>query len=598
MKGLRLAEALLLATLIVWGGTLRVVNLGDLPLGAPETEEGTSWLAVQGQMSHLGPLLPSGLAYWKGWPYTLAAAASAALFGLSKFSIRFPSALAGTAAIVLAWWATRRALARAGVAPALAVAAALASAYVLAFSQWSILMSRSARFYELGLALVLAGLAAAIDAFADDGVAGTRDSFFATLAFGAIVVVATATFHPGALLLLLVPAYLAIGGRLGSLRWLAVAGTTLVVGLWFLGVLLVWKTGHVEAGSGREDAAAVFGTGFWKPAAIAALTYAGFAMLGRAARTSRGVRLTGLVVLVLLALLAAIPAMPILRAGTPLRSFRVLGDGHPGLVLLAAIGMIALGAAAFRGGPARGRIAALLFVAAFVPTVLVGGSTAHFVPRYLLFALGPLTIVAMAGCAVAIDMISHARRSSIGAQSAGSASALGALLFIGVPFVLLPAIGPRGAHQAAALRAGDPVSPLFAASPSRPYMMDIETPALWVGRRITPDDRIVSTNRAIVPAILGRLDAWYAPPIPAMLDVSAAGEPRNLITGTPAIRTTDQLEQLCDEARVFVIVDPQSEASAEVADLKRWLVARLGGPALAPGPGEASVFVLPKGCSR
>src|SRR2546426_659626 len=70
----RRIEIVLLALIIAGAAAVRFARLGDLPLGAAGSEEGTSWIVTSAQMQHGWPALPSGLAYWKGWPYTLLAA--------------------------------------------------------------------------------------------------------------------------------------------------------------------------------------------------------------------------------------------------------------------------------------------------------------------------------------------------------------------------------------------------------------------------------------------------------------------------------------------------------------------------------------------
>src|SRR5881628_80234 len=161
-------------------------------------------------MQHGWPALPSGLAYWKGWPYTLLAALTSSLFGLSSWALRVPSALAGSASVPLAWWGTRSILRRMNVSGWPAAAASLLAAYLMGFSAWCLLMSRWGRFYALGQTLFLAGLAVAAVGLSASGPLPRRT----LAAFGVLLVVASTTFHAGALLLLALPAALAMGARL------------------------------------------------------------------------------------------------------------------------------------------------------------------------------------------------------------------------------------------------------------------------------------------------------------------------------------------------------------------------------------------------
>jgi hypothetical protein len=59
-----------------------------------------------------------------------------------------------------------------------------------------------------------------------------------------------------------------------------------------------------------------------------------------------------------------------------------------------------------------------------------------------------------------------------------------------------------------------------------------------------------------------------------------------------------ELPALCADHRVWVIVDPQSEAYPEVAALASWLDGRARRKALRPEPGRAQIFLLPRGCGR
>ncbi len=601
----RRVEWTLLALLLLLGSVARLARLGELPLGAPETEEGTTWLATAGQLAHGVPLLPSGLAYWKGWPYTLLAAACSRLFGLSAFSLRLPAALAGIAAIALAWWAARSALRLVGVRPALAAGASLGAAYVLSLSAWSVLMSRNARFYELGLALFIAGAGAAVQGFAREDAGRTKW----VVLFGILAVVSSATLHVGGLLLVAPAAAAAMGFRPRRAETIALGACLLAVAAWFAGVLFVWKTGHVEAGTGGGDVAAAIGPSFWKTILILAPGVWGWTALARAERSGRGARRAGLVLVVLSSLLIAVP---VFGGAGPLRSFRVLAGGHPGLVLLAAAGLVALAVVAARlprgngpapesgaarpgpgsSPPARGPSVArlamgLVWILAVIPAGLVGASTAHFVPRYLLFALGPLTVAAVVGLAVALDALPRAvpRWAGVAALAA-------------VPFAVLPSVGPVAATEAALLQAGERVPPLFAASPSRPYAMDVAGPSKWVAARLHGGDLVVATNRSIPHAVIGRLDFWYSRLHPSNIYSDGGSRPRNLITGCPVLHEPAELLPLCAEHRVWVIVDPQSEAFEEVVALETWLAGRVRRPVLPPLPGRAQVFLLPRGCGE
>src|SRR5262245_21437439 len=392
----RRVEIAILIGLTIGAAALRFVDLGTLPLGAAGTEEGTSWLVTAGQLRHGYPLLPSGLTYWKGLPYTLCAALVSLVFGLSAWSLRVPPALAGIAAVPIACDAVRSGLRRLGVGGAPAAAASLFAAYLLAFSAWSVLMSRWGRFYEMGLTLFLAGAAVAVSGFGATRL-GTRHAW----AFGLLALAASMTFHSGAILWIVPLAAWLFGTRAGARELKILAGFLLATLAWFAGVLFFWKSGHVEAGSGWQDLRLMTGLPFWKHMLVLSLLgFGGWALIAR-----RGAR-TSKVAAAAVGLLVLLEALIFVAAGVngvdtgALRGFQLLATSHPGLMVLASAGTLALLLLTVSLPPEGRRTAAIAWILTIVPIAIVGASTGNFVPRYLLFTFGPLAVVAAMGIAL------------------------------------------------------------------------------------------------------------------------------------------------------------------------------------------------------
>lgn len=577
----RRVEIALLVGLTAAAAALRFVDLGSLPLGAAGTEEGTSWLVTAGQLRHGYPLLPSGLAYWKGLPYTLCAALVSLIFGLSAWSLRVPPALAGVAAVPLAWYATRSGLRRLGVMGGPAAAASLFAAYMLAFSAWSLLMSRWGRFYEMGLTLFLAGTGVAVSGFGAHRLGARR-----AWAFGTIALIASATFHSGVILWLAPIAALILGSRFDARETRILAGFLLATLAWFAGVLFFWKSGHVEAASGWQDLRIMTGLPFWKHMLVlATLGFGGWALIAR--RGARASRAAG----VAIALLALLEAVIFVSAGVngvdtgALRGFQLLATSHPGLMVLALVGTLALLLVTLPLPREGRRAAGLAWVMTVVPIALVGASTGNFVPRYLLFTLGPLVVVAAMGIALVVARLPRRREQLVAGAALLAAAALG----------VAPTIGPTAAASMLKRGTGDPWPPLLACSPSRPYALDLESPSRFVASQLGENDLVVSTARSIPEAIIGRMDYFYRPPDASNALFDETGGPFNILTGCPMLSNPADVLALCADKRVFIIIDERALHVKKVRDLRDELV-RVVGSSAYHGVKYAEVFVLPRGC--
>ncbi|MBL4773909.1 MAG: glycosyltransferase family 39 protein, partial [Alcanivoracaceae bacterium] len=102
-------------------------------------DEETSSMPAKALAMGNGPTFPSGMEYRRALPLTYLNALSAKVFGINKdFSYRVPSALFGIATLVLIFFGTMRFF---GLPIALMVTA------LLAFSEWHIIISRTARMY-------------------------------------------------------------------------------------------------------------------------------------------------------------------------------------------------------------------------------------------------------------------------------------------------------------------------------------------------------------------------------------------------------------------------------------------------------------------
>jgi 4-amino-4-deoxy-L-arabinose transferase-like glycosyltransferase len=132
------AERLGIGGMLVVAFGLRLWNLGTLSLVG---DEGHQALAVAGILKHGIPLVPAGTIYLRGGPYLYVEALVAALGGgVSPLTLRLPSALFGTLAILMVFL-----LARLLKGPRVAFIAA----FLTACSLWELEMSRYARMYTL-----------------------------------------------------------------------------------------------------------------------------------------------------------------------------------------------------------------------------------------------------------------------------------------------------------------------------------------------------------------------------------------------------------------------------------------------------------------
>ncbi len=131
----RIGIFFLLSTLAMLGFWLRIRNLGELGL---IMDEGVQALAVQGILKYGIPKVDSGLIYSHALSFLYSQAATAKLFELNEFWLRFPSVLFGVATIFPSYILAKTLFNR---------RVGLLTAAIMTFSVWEIELSRYARFY-------------------------------------------------------------------------------------------------------------------------------------------------------------------------------------------------------------------------------------------------------------------------------------------------------------------------------------------------------------------------------------------------------------------------------------------------------------------
>lgn len=134
---------LLLLAITLVATFLRFWGLGIIGLHG---DEETMGLAVKGIIETGTPVLPSGMYYGRGIAHTFLMTASAMTFGLSEWSLRLPSAIAGVLMVVAAYFLGRRFL------PARWT---LLFAGIVAFSPSLIAISQTARMYVFFVLLMM-----------------------------------------------------------------------------------------------------------------------------------------------------------------------------------------------------------------------------------------------------------------------------------------------------------------------------------------------------------------------------------------------------------------------------------------------------------
>jgi hypothetical protein len=311
--------------------------------------------------------------YWKGLPYTLSAALVSLIFGLRRGRCAcLPRSRDRSRADRVVRHAGRlRRLGRRGARRRREPVRRL-SARLLGVVRHH---EPVGRFYELGLTLFLAGAAVAVNGFS-----AAKPAKGSVWVFSALALIASATFHSGAILWIAPFAALLLGTRFTPRETKILAGFLLATLAWFAGVLFFWKSGHVEAGSGWQDLRIMTKLPFWKHMiALSVVGFGGWALIvRRGARASKAA--AGAIVLLVLIEAAIFVAAGINGVDTgALRGFQLLATSHPGLMVSRPWERSRCCCSRFPcpGRPPRGGARMDLTM---VPIALVGASTGNFVP--------------------------------------------------------------------------------------------------------------------------------------------------------------------------------------------------------------------------
>jgi 4-amino-4-deoxy-L-arabinose transferase-like glycosyltransferase len=246
-------EVLAIAAITLLALTLRVVELGEQPLGLWRDEARHGLLALQiWQDSAFRPIyvvegadLPALLFYLM--------APIVGIFGPELWSARLVSALAGALTPLALWWALR---------PLLGARAVLGAATLLAGASWALSMSRWAFPATLDTFFVLCAIGAALRALAHTGL--QAQGMLASLLIAVSVfyaALAAYTYHTGRvaplILAAVVAAYLGRDWRAWR-RALPLLMLALFVGVFTLGPLLYFYAENAEGFNRRVGRVTVF----------------------------------------------------------------------------------------------------------------------------------------------------------------------------------------------------------------------------------------------------------------------------------------------------------------------------------------------------
>jgi hypothetical protein len=578
-----LVEIATLGVILAGAAAVRLYRLDALPWGSVEGEDGTVWFAVAGFLDHGRPILPSGLHFWKGFPYTVLCAIPSGLLGLSKWSLRLPSALAGIALVPAAWWLARRTLAGLRFDRWMIAPLALFAAYCVGYSQWLVLMSRTARFYSLGSLIYTLAVIAALRTVCgrEEGTPATsRTADVVSLALATAL--AAATFHPGGLLLLALPAFLVMGVPLGRREWMILCGGVLLTTLWYAAVLFLWQTGHVTSETGAGDLANATEWPFWRDVLVIGVGSLGaWALLARAGsgRMARGFSVAILTVLSVLLVLAA------LLQNSPrgaLRAFGSLSSGQPQLMVIAIAGILLLPLRAVIL-PREGRwTAGILWCLLVISVGIVAADTAHYALRYQIFAAGPLAVLASVALASLVSIV----------PSGPGRLLLGILILASVGYAM-PSIGPVPAYRITMQEPGEPLPEPLRAGIGRKVAFDLESAARFVASGRAPGDVVIGTQCCIPPAFLGHIDYLYcAVDRSDIWFVDDQGTRRSLLDGSRVLSRPEEVLELGRTKRVHVLLVPWDTSGWVVTPLRQALIERTGQPAYVAARGTAEVYTF------
>lgn len=208
----------LLAAIVLFAAILRFYQLGNTPISMEWDEVALGYDAysiLKTGRDQFGQFLPNNfrsLDDWKPPLYVYSAIPSIALFGLTNFATRFPSALYGTVAILLTFYLVRELLY--GRSEKEKNTIALLSALFLALSPWHLQFSRASFETNISVTIVIAAIFTFIR-----GVRGNKNAFLVSaFLFG----IALFSYHSTRVVtpLLLVSLFLIFRNRLPRKKFL------------------------------------------------------------------------------------------------------------------------------------------------------------------------------------------------------------------------------------------------------------------------------------------------------------------------------------------------------------------------------------------
>ncbi len=221
-----------LLLLLLVGGWLRFANLGEL---TAQVDEGFQALAVEAILEHGYPKLDTGFVYGRSPLFLYAQAGSAWLFGLSEWSLRFPSAVFGLLGIPVAYVLGRKLFDNGEDQKSvwLGVGVGLVLAAMFAVSAWQLEYARYGRFYTLFQLFYMLGVIAFLDGY-------LRGRTLGKLLFWVFFVLTVSVHDLGVMLGLCFWAVIPLRGYRWSTKLAHFVGSIACAALW-VGYTKLWR---------------------------------------------------------------------------------------------------------------------------------------------------------------------------------------------------------------------------------------------------------------------------------------------------------------------------------------------------------------------
>lgn len=627
-----------------WGIALLLVLAAAVPrahrLGEESLtgDEDYSWIAATAVAEGRGSVMPSGMPYRRGLPFTWANAAVVSLLGAEdNASVRVVAAAAGSVTPAAVF------LAGSSLVPP---PAALAGAALLTVSEWHVTRSRHGRMYPLlALTFFLTGVlfwrwarrggagrgAAALGLLAATvslhllGLPAAQTALFAVVLPGAlavspwavlaVVASATAALHHLNRVVVQAP-YAAWALPRGYRFETATTGAPgaefasqdphalpvvlgVAVGVWWAsrapGARPVGLRGALTrlAGAG---AVVVVAVAVMHGLLVAAGMAAVVALLLDPRSPGRRLRAEALPIALVCAVGVGWLAVAMANGGVdaglrrvaayPYLYLRSLWPVAPALVTLFLVGTAGLvwptGEATSEERPGL-RAAAL---AAWVPLVGLGFAAPHGPARYA-FMLLPFVAIVAAWPLVALARVALDRWRP-GLDSRAAAALAIAAIFAGI----LPGHGIVASWRATAVDYGSAVDP---------FPADHETPGRFLAEVLRPEDLVIAEDETMAYVYAGRVDYWFrrAPNARRFSYLDAEGVPRSKYTGARILVSARQVDEVAAAARGRVWFVSTKETTLQPRfyhspDQAAWLAALRvrGEPAIVGEDGLSAVYCL------